>query len=87
MKRLGKQNINVTVILGKWARKWGTKHIVEEPVELTLPKNSTVEDIIKIFSIRESQVGKIVVDGKLVEQDFSPSDGDVLKIYPYMDAI
>jgi len=87
MKRLGKQEIKITVILGKWARKWATRHIVEESVELTLPKGSTVEDILKIFSIRDSQVGKIVVDNELVERDFSPSEGDIIKIYPYMDAI
>ena len=46
------------------------------------PESSTVGEIVDELAIPRSEVGVMMVNGRNVEPDHRPADGDVLAIFP-----
>jgi len=77
------KSIEIVLITGVWKKRmFFGFYIDEEAEELKLPRNSTVEDVLKMLGWRESRIGMITIKGEIVERNFVLSDGDILKIFP-----
>lgn len=61
---------------------WAAKFIKERSVDLNLPKNSTIQDLINISGIPLDEAGIAVINNEVVPGVHPLSDGDEIKIHP-----
>jgi len=84
MKRLGENNIEITLITGFWKKRLFARVIEEQVETVTLPKDSTVKDVLEKMTFTKGQIGSMTIGGEIVSESFVLSDKDTLKVYPMM---
>ena len=67
----------VTVSAGAWARRY-----IDAFIEIELPDEGTVADLLKQLTLPADEIGLIAVNGHASDRSQPLGDGDQVKLFP-----